>query len=364
MLPYLITWTASICAYTFAIKSTTGFVRIMCLLLCVLLPSLLAGFRDDSLGYDWNGYGISVWNAALSAQSFASFLQDNEEIELGYKFLNYIAFLVSSDCHIFFFIHQLLLASLAVFVCYQYKDKGLSEIILFFYFLYIYNTSFNILRQSVAMMFFLTAVCLWDRNRISKSIYFSILANLSHNSALFSILYFPFLKFKSILQVNRKKITIVTLVASFFAVTAFSTLLTTLIEINVFSEHYIPYIDQIGEVKSHKIDIVFLLSTIVSLFVFTAQENRNEPTFTQIYFLVLIALLFQFFGNITDVAFRVAHYFVIPVPIFLPRISKNLYEVKRVCQAFLFLLLFRLIYIIFISGAENTVPYASKILGL
>ena len=364
MLPYLITWIFSICAYKFAIKSTTGYVRVGFLLLCILLPSLLAGVRDDTLGYDWMGYGVPIWESALTTDSLASFLQYYENAEFGYKLLNYIVAMFSTDCHTFFFVHQLILVSLAVYISYQYKDNGFSEIILLFYFLYIYNTSFNILRQAIALMFFFCAVCLWDKGKIHKSVFLSVLANLSHNSALFSILYFPFLKLKLFLQKNRIKTTIVMVGVSFFVITAFSSMLKGLIEMNVFSEHYVPYIDQIGEVKSHKIEIVFLLSVIVSLFVFTTQENRNEPTFTQIYFLALISLLFQFFGNITDVAFRVAHYFVIPITILLPRISKNPCEVQRVCQAFLFLLLFRFIYSIYVNGAENTVPYTSKILGL
>jgi hypothetical protein len=365
MLPYLIIWTASICAYKFAIKSTTGFVRVGFLLFCILLPSFLAGFRDESMGLDWNGYGIQVWNLALTVDSFSSFLLYNSEMELGYKLLNYVVASFSTDCHVFFFVHQLLLVSLAVFISYQYKDDGFSEIILIFYYLYLYNTSFTMLRQSVALMFFFCSVCLWDKGKIHKSIILSVLANLSHNSALFSILYFPFLKLKTFLQKKKATITIVMVVASFFAVAAFSSILSTIIEMNIFSEHYTAYIDQIGEVKSHKIEIVFLLSVIASLFVFTTKKNRNEPIFTQIYFLVLIALLFQFFGNITDVAFRVAHYFVIPVSIFLPKISTNRWEVQKVCQSFFVLLFTRFIcLILFDRGAENTIPYMSKLLGI
>jgi len=366
MLPYLIIFGISIYAYKCAIRPVSLNVRFFCIFICILLPSLLAGIRDESLGIDWPlGYGRIIWDSAVCSQNFFDLRASFVNAEFFYVFFNYLIAHVFSDCHFFFFFHQLLLITIATFIAFRYRKYGFSEIILLFYFLYIYNTSFNILRQSIAMMFFFGAVSLWGNNKKKGSMLCSFFAVISHTSAIFSILYFPFLKMKFFLEEKRKLVTMVLIVISFFVVATFSSILRSFIDMGIFSDHYDAYVNQIGEVKSHKIEIVFLLSVIGSLFVFTSQENRNEPIFTQIYFLALIALLFQFFGNITDVAFRVAHYFVIPIAIFLPRISLNRLESQKVCQAFLFLLFLRFCYnVCFVNGAENTVPYTSYILGI
>jgi hypothetical protein len=80
--------------------------------------------------------------------------------------------------------------------------------------------------------------------------------------------------------------------------------------------------------------------------------------------LATTAIFFNLFGNITDVAFRVAYYFVLPIAILIPRVSSKNSENQKSCILFSVLLAIRLLYFAITNRAENTVPYVSAILGI
>ena len=363
MFPYLITFSLSLIAYWFATKPLKKNLRVICLLLVILPPSLLAGFRDASLGIDWRGYGIDVWNFATHAGSVGYALDQFPSIEPGYKLLNYAVGLVSSDYHVFFFVHQLILVSVAVAVAYKKRMYGHSEIILVFYFFYIFNTSINIIRQSFALIICLLMFSLWDSQLRKRSFACLGLAGLFHVSAVFASFTF----FLSICKkIPRKKIMVIAtlvFIAVYKAVDSFTYILTKLIQLNVFSWHYIGYADQIGSVYIHKTEVVFQIGIILLTYLFPL-KNKNERTCAQIFFFALTAIALNMFGNITDIAFRVAHYFILPIAILMPRISYSSRENQKACLFFSLLLLVRFFYFAYSNGLENTVPYKSALLGI
>ena len=362
MLPYLITFSLSLVAYRFATKPLKRRLRILCLVLCILPPTFLAGLRDAQLGRDWFGYGIDIWNLATHDHNLGQVLSQYPAIEPGYKLLNYAVGLISSDCHFFFFFHQLILVSIAVLVAYRNRKYQCSEIILFFYFFYMYNTSMTIIRQSIALMFVLLAYSLWDFQYKKKSIILIGVAGLFHVSSVFASFIYVLSICKKFLQKHQLIILITVIFATYSIVGSFTFILTKLIDMNIFSWHYIGYADQAGEVSIHKTDLVFQIGTaLLTLYPFKA---KNKEISSQIFYLSLVAISLNMFGNITDIAFRVAHYFVLPIAILLPRISFATKEKIKACFFFAILLIARLAYFAYADGAENTVPYTSAILGI
>jgi len=363
MLPYLITFSLSILSYKFALKPLTKGLRFLCFLTCVLPPAILAGLRDDVLGRDWYGYGVVIWSLANHVENFGQLMSLYPAIEPGYKVFNYAISFISSDCHVFFFFHQLLLVSIAFFVAYRYRNNRFSEVIMLFYFLYVFNTSMTIIRQSIALMLCMLAYALWDsRNRIGAYV-FTGLAGVCHVSAVFSIAVFVLTMCKKILQKHQILIMIAVIVMTYYMVDSFSVILTKLIDMNIFSWHYIGYADQVGDVAIHKTDVAFQIAIIIMTVCYPSKKKDAEVC-SRIFFLALSAIVLNMFGNITDIAFRVAHYFVIPIAILVPRISTISKDNRRICLIFLLLLTVRFLYFAYSNGAENTVPYASKLLGI
>ena len=335
----------------------------LCLFFAILPPAILAGVRDASLGRDWFGYGIDIWNLATNASSLAPVLGQYPAIEPGYKILNYIVGLFSSDCHAFFFIHQLILVTIAVAVAYKKREHHHSEFILLFYFLYMFNTSMTIIRQSIALMLCLLAYSLWDSQFRKKSYACLGFAVFFHVSAVFAFFMYVLSKCKNFLQKHQILILILVLFVTYNTVNSFTFILTKLIDLNIFSWHYIGYADQVGDVSIHKTDMAFQFAVLLLAW-FLPSKIKNKEVSTQIFFLSLTAISLNMFGNITDIAFRVAHYFILPIAVLMPRIAKTPKSNRIACLIFAFLLLVRFLYFAHADGLENTVPYKSAILGI
>jgi hypothetical protein len=153
------------------------------------------------------------------------------------------------------------------------------------------------------------------------------------------------------------------LIAIYNTVGSFTEILTKLIRLNVFSWHYIGYADQVGSVYIHKTDVVFQVGVLFLTYLIPS-KNKNEPVCAQIFFFALTAIALNMFGNVTDVAFRVAHYFILPIAILIPRISYSSRDNQKACMFFTFLLLVRFFYFAYSNGLENSVPYKSALLGI
>lgn len=363
MLPYLITFSLSLISYRFATKPLKKRLRILCLVLCILPPAILAGVRDPSLGHDWFGYGIDIWNLSIHSHTPGQVLSQYPAIESGYKLFNYAISFLSSNYHVFFFFHQLFLISIAVFVAYINRNHKLSEIILVFYFLYIYNTSMNIIRQSMALVLCMLAFTLWEKLWRKRSYICLGLAGLFHVSAVFAFFLYFLSTFKKILQKHQIIIFSIVSVVTYYTIKSYTLILTKLIDLKIFSGHYIGYADQIGDVSIHKTDIVFQIGIIALTFLLPS-KYKNKAISSQIFYLALTAVALNMFGNLTDIAFRVAHYFILPIAILMPRISFSYKHNLYACLIFASLLAARLIYFAISSGAENTIPYTSAILGI
>ena len=143
----------------------------------------------------------------------------------------------------------------------------------------------------------------------------------------------------------------------------YSNALRNLIDLNIVSGHYTGYIDQSGLVSIHKTDIAFLIGVMLFVMIGPIKE-RNKETCAQIMVLALVAFFLNLLGNVTDIAFRVAYYFVIPISILISRVSSRNEENQKACILFSVLLALRLIYFAYSNGAENTIPYSSVILGI
>ena len=369
MLPYIVVFSLSIFLYKCSLKSVSRGLSKICLLLCILVPSLLVGFRDESLGLDWRGYGIEIWKIANHIDRFADFLSVYTAIESGYKLINYAVAHISGNCHVFFFFHQLILISIAVTIAYMYREHRNSEYILLFYFLYLFNPSINILRQSIAMMISFLAYVVWDKKYFKVSYTLSAVACLFHFSAIIAFCIYILSKQKYFFMKYKQPILLFLL---FFFLSnsslimegsVYSNALRNLIDLNIVSGHYTGYIDQSGLVSIHKTDIAFLIGVMLFVMIGPIKE-RNKETCAQIMVLALVAFFLNLLGNVTDIAFRVAYYFVIPISILISRVSSRNEENQKACILFSVLLALRLIYFAYSNGAENTIPYSSVILGI
>ena len=133
--------------------------------------------------------------------------------------------------------------------------------------------------------------------------------------------------------------------------------------IGVASVKYSMYLDQDG-FTTHKIDLLFLASIILMLFLFILKNNRDEVVFNQVIIFTVVALALTSLGGITEIANRIAYYFIAPLFFLLPMVSKSKADNNRIIVFTLSILLIRFVYLGITTGIADTIPYHSKILGI
>ena len=370
MLPYVIVFSISTLLYKFSLKNVSKSVCFLCLFSSVLLLSFLAGLRDETVGWDWRGYGITIWSLATKVEKLKDFIPLYPSIEIGYKILNFIVAGISHDYHVFYFFHQLILATIAVSIASAYRKQSYSEYIFLFYLLFLFNPSMTMLRQAVAMMLSFAAFAMWDKGRNKCSYVFSAIACLFHFSAVFAFFIYVIFKYADSIKKYQKVILVVLSLVLFLTVfnfisvnTFFSQILSKLIDLHIISTHYAGYVDQTGDVSLHKTDMLFQGCIIIMMFLLP-KGSKNKLVCFQIFLCAMFAIVLNLFGNVTDVAFRVAYYFIPPIAILMPKVSKEKKVNQKACLVFFLLLIVRLLYFSQTNGAENTVPYVSCILGV
>lgn len=198
---YLITFLSSIVLfwigqrlYAYSRNGVGIILRKVVFFLAVLIPSLLAGFRANSVGIDVRAYIIPNMQTAGSIQirslsdCFAALDMAPEYL---YMFLVYICSRITADEGLLLFMVQFLtIAPIALAAIKMRKELSIPLAMATYLFCF-YNNTLNIMRQSVACAFILLgAVFLFkkDMKINSKTVVCFIIAALFHKSALMGII--------------------------------------------------------------------------------------------------------------------------------------------------------------------------------
>lgn len=362
MLVYFVVFILAIIFYKLGIynKKKTNFVFIC---ISIFIPSFLAACRTPDIGRDIQLYVLPIWNNAVWSNDFASFQSANSNNEILYICLNYVISRLTNEFGVYLFIHQAIICSLVTIVALRVKDKFDSSFVVCFYYLFFYNATYSLMRQSIAI-FIILYVSLYVFTKEYKKYYMgNIVAILSHSSAVFALLLYPFKLIVDYFKNSKLKLFI--LITSLVSIVYFTyyLLLSKFIAWGILSLKYENYLEQSG-FKSHKIDLVFYLSIILIIYFFTKKKNRNVDYCNYCIFILLLCFYLTLVGDVVEVANRVAYYFAVPLFYLLPMSTRNHMESLKVRWAVIALLLVRYLYLGLSTGIADTIPYHSDILGL
>lgn len=163
------------------------------IILGLLVPSILAGVRDYSVGTDVLLYGNSWFERAVQIDSLSNYLSKANEygVGLGYAFINFIISRFTNNAHVFYFLYELLQLTILYYVLKRYQDKiSITFAFAIYYFCY-FNISLNLLRQIMAVLLVLYSYRYVEDKKIIKFIVTIFIATLVHNSAIVGIVLFP-----------------------------------------------------------------------------------------------------------------------------------------------------------------------------
>lgn len=159
--------------------------------IAILLVSLLAGARANSVGVDTSFYPVIYTNVALRYSNFIEFLSD--PVEIGAEPLGALVVWLCSrlDCGTvpLLFSYQLLTVVPVYLAARKFEGRLSVTIAMAVYLLFFYNNSLNMMRQSVscAMLLLAFAECYSQRKIKKDAVLVTICALLFHRSATYGL---------------------------------------------------------------------------------------------------------------------------------------------------------------------------------
>ena len=307
------------------VKSKQSILYYICIAIGLVLPALLAGLRDSSIGTDVEVYG-DYWFTYACKYRFISYMKMASEQSIGlvYALLNYIVARVSDDKKVFYFVLSLIETALVYFGIRGFKDKISVSFGMFCYYTIFYNNTLNLLRQMLAVSIVCLAYRFLVKNQYAVFLILSLLAILSHSSAVFVLLLL--IGWIYMKRHDKKSevyfMNLIMFIGISFVMIAYKPFLKLMISQHILSVRFLTYLEE-TVVGGRMIRLGFWAALAVLAYVaFGKMINYDERS----KFIVscttasLTFSLVMFMGNVY--AIRMAYYFDGAAIIMIPMIPK------------------------------------------
>ena len=260
----------------------------------------------------------------------------------------------------FLFILQFILSTFVFKIAYDEskEDKGTFWLYIFAYLVFWYNTSFNIIRQSLAIAILLYAFRFLMKEKYKKYYLFVFLAFLFHSSSIICI-FLPLLKK---LSTSKKRILYLIIVSVLLLglFVAINPLVTLFVHYFPFFSKYYEYVKMEQTNLIVKFAILKFLIACILLFFTTGNKFRENKENLIFAFVIVIDFLLYMSSNYIMFGYRLSYLFL-PLFIYLiPRLDKSYNDVyaKRFYRiAIICTMIFYWYYRYIAIGYDGTVPY-------
>lgn len=343
----------------------------------VLLPALLAAFRDPGVGTDSATYCRRVWGIVNSYGKLETlmYMFNNDyfpEVEKIYLIFNWIVSLISNDIHVLFFFLNLLVVSLVYKAAYDNRDRAeMWQIMLFFYFAF-YSNTLNLIRQYIAVAIGMYSFKYLENREWKKLSVCVVVMIMWHSTTIVYVALILMHLFLSINSKNVKKCVVVAIGYIIYQVfTYYDYILLSVVSRGIIPYRYKAYLTEYSGAtffdKSSTIVAIVIFLFYIILYC-SMKENRKKIVTFMEYKAVATSL--NCLSMISTFVFRMSYYFsIIADCIYLPR---ALYLLKQknqrnyyIVSAFFVILFAMLWYLLYVkNGINETVPYRSLVLGI
>lgn len=159
--------------------------------IALLIPSVLAGLRDVTVGTDMLVYGVPVFKSAYYAKDFGELFNEWSRMEIGYLGLNYVIARISSTHYLFFFLIMFTEVFFVYLAIRRWKHNVPLWLGMLIFYLLFYNDSLNAMRQYLALSIGFFGLQYIFERKFFRFIFWIFLASLFHVSGWILILYYP-----------------------------------------------------------------------------------------------------------------------------------------------------------------------------
>jgi hypothetical protein len=336
------------------------------LLLGCLLPSILAGCRDLTVGVDTLVYMEPTFNLALSCDSFVSLCEKSYFKPL-YLFLVYTISCCTNNVAWLLFFQQLIIMFLIY--CSAYKLRHYIPICfsIFVYFFAFFHESLNTVRQTLAQSFCLLSFAYLLRNQLLKSFLLFLPALGFHTTAFIYLVVYPIFYFTNERRVHILRICwVLGILTVIFIMFNIENVIDFFISLNLLENRFVVYI--MDNRRDFRQTIFIYCCLMFLILQYTCKKNKVDNVRSRVLFksLLLICIALSPIGFFVSIySIRCIFYFLFLSIVFLPMIlydTNRRYLSGKLLIVVLFFLFFYWYQTIIIGGMIY--PYTSKILNI
>jgi hypothetical protein len=271
MIYYLICFSSSLFLLWFGQKIRYGqceLFRWFVYGIALLIPAILAGVRDWSIGTDTEGYAYSVFKEACTGSHIGSFSKVFDGwIGVGYLWLNITMSKISDNFNVVLFSIIFIEIIFVFLTIYQWRDIFPIWLGMLVFYTFFFNMSFNLIRQCLALSIAFFGIRYIFERKFLFFVFWILLGSLFHNSVLLLLVYYPLFWYAN--KWTSKKSTLL-----------FSLILTSLI---IFSNQiFIPLLDSISDIVPK--------ARVASVYLDYKEKEGGYKTFIYYVFLVILFL--------------------------------------------------------------------------
>lgn len=332
--------------------------KILCFLfslIAILIPSLIAGYRDTTVGMDLAYYAVPCFDAMCETANWKLFVlyMTGSDLEPLYVLYNYLVTRFTMDIFWALFIQQIIVLGLILITCYRLKDFISVPALYSIFILLCYVQSMSANRQifAIAVVFFSFYYVI--KKNVLKYILIILLATLFHYSAVIALPIYWVYNYCLMVQIKNKHLILVFIIG-FVSFVCFPFILQALIDWGLLASKYLRYADDTN--KAHTINLI-ILGILYLTIKFQAIRKKNN----NIIFLFLIIVLFMYLcGVYNDVATRVAWYYLLFASLLILKFAKQMRSATFLQSWVVLLFAFQFVYLSITTNFADAIPYTSK----
>ena len=326
----------------------------------ILIPSLLAGLRDSSIGTDTIVY-YDIYDIASSAESYSSFLL-TLNTEYFYYIISHVAKYMGGF-EFLLFLYQGLTIIFIYNVAYKYSHNLNVFLVFTLYFFLFFNFSLNIMRQCLAMGYLLNISVLLLERKPCRFMFFAILGLIFHTSEIIVATFIYVIYWLSTTTRVKQQLFIPLYFLCIVLLFEKFTIVVSQMEyfsIGRMSDYASSYqADNLGTYNNTDIALAFL--NIVVLWIAFHYKLVNKAFYLPMILLIAIQLMFMLLGVYNKWLSRMAMYLTFYSLIFLQHVGHSSKLSRNSRMAYGMVLFFiGLVYWFWINayrGSNETIPY-------
>ncbi len=351
---YIFVYAFSTMLFSFYKNRNTA-LRYLCVFLAVLIPAVFAGARYH-VGTDYKVYDRN-FTYIRSIPLKSVILNDTalQSTEYGFLVLTKLLTYLGSNKVVFGFLAFIMSGLVAVSLVKEYRGSYISAGY-FMYLMIYFTTSFNIVRQGLAL-----AIVFWGykyifKHQFGKYVLVICIAALFHYSTFIALPAYFFWNHKRNRAMDRSKFSVVLIVASFLVI-FWRRLYMLAVDLGFpWIGKYVDYLKN-NHARNRDFFIKALLGAVV-IILYTRLNKKNEKikALIQMY---MINILIAFTGFYITFVKRLGLYYEIPAIVLVSTIPKW-FERKSQYMAYMLCILAVVIYFtlaFYITGDADIIPY-------